>query len=251
VLVPAMFSPWGHDLLAVAEPFPAERVLDVACGTGLMARLAAQVVGTKGAVSGLDLNPEMLHVARELPPMAHSARITWIEGDVEAMPLPDAMFDLMLCQQGIQFFPDRPRALNEMLRVLAPGGRALVSVWQGDTAYTRALADALEPALGRSVGNSMRRVLACPPTAQVAQQMRDAGFRDVAVHARTLMREITDLNTWVFRHLAATPHAEKITRIDEVSRRRMLEQITTALASHRHGDTIRFPESTSVLVGWR
>ena len=250
VLVPAMFSPWGHDLLSLAAPVHGERVLDVACGTGLVARLAAEAIGAKGAVTGLDLNPAMLDVARGLAPPA-GAHIRWLEGDVEAMPLPDALFDLLLCQQGIQFFPDRPRALAEMLRVLAPGGRAVVSLWQGDTAYTRALADALEAAMGRTVGNSMRRVLACPPTAQVAQQMREAGFREVVVHARTLMRDIPELSTWVFRHLAATPHAEKVARIDEAKRRRILEQVLEALASHRHGSGIRFPETTSVLVGWR
>jgi ubiquinone/menaquinone biosynthesis C-methylase UbiE len=250
VLVPAMFSPWGHDLLSVAAPVHGERVLDLACGTGLVARLAAEAIGWKGAVTALDLNPAMLKVARELPPPA-GARISWLEGDVESMPLPDFAFDLLLCQQGIQFFPDLPRALAEMLRVLAPGGRAVISVWQGDTAYTRALADALEAAMGRAVGNSMRRVLACPPTARVAQQMREAGFRDVVVHARTLMRDIPDLSTWVFRHLGATPHAEKITRIDEEQRRRILEQMVAALAAYRHGTGIRFPETTSVLVGYR
>jgi ubiquinone/menaquinone biosynthesis C-methylase UbiE len=250
VLVPAMFSPWGHDLLAVAAPVHGERVLDVACGTGLVARLAAEAIGWKGAVTALDLNPAMLDVARGLPPPA-GAGITWLEGDVEAMPLPDFGFVLLLCQQGIQFFPDLPHALTEMRRVLAPGGRAVISVWQGDTAYTRALADALESAMGRSVGNSMRRVLSCPPTSQVAQQMREAGFRDVVVHARTLMRDIPDLSTWVFRHLGATPHAEKITRIDEDSRRRILEHVEAALANHRPGRGVRFPETTSVLVGYR
>jgi ubiquinone/menaquinone biosynthesis C-methylase UbiE len=250
VLVPAMFSPWGHDLLAVAAPVHGERVLDAACGTGLVARLAAEAIGWKGAVIALDLNPAMLDVARGLPPPA-GAPIRWLEGDVEAMPLPDLTFDLVLCQQGIQFFPDLQRALDEMLRVLAPGGRAAISVWQGDTAYTRALADALESAMGRTVGNSMRRVLACPPTAQVAQQMRAAGFRDVVVHARTLMRDIPDLSTWVFRHLAATPHAERISAISEGTRRGILEHVVASLGAYRHGAGIRFPETTSVLVGWR
>ena len=250
VLVPVMFAPWGRDLLALAAPAPGERVLDVACGTGLLARLAAEAIGNRGAVTALDLNPAMLRVACAQP-ATDGARIEFLEGNVEAMTLPDARFDLLLCQQGIQYFPSRPRALAEMLRVLAPGGRALVSLWQGDTAYTRALADALEATMDRKVGNSMRRVLSCPTTAQVAQEMRAAGFRDIAVHARTLLREIPDLGTFVFRHLAATPHADAITRLDEEKRRRILEQMLAALAPFRHDKGVRYPETTSVLVGWR
>ena len=250
VLVPAMFGPWGRDLLAVAAPVSGERVLDLACGTGLIARLAAEAVGSRGSVTGIDLNPAMLRVA-SAQAMAEGARIEFLEGDVEAMPLPDAHFDLLLCQQGIQYFPSRPRAMADMLRVLKPGGRALISVWQGDTAYTRALADALETIMGRKVGNNMRRVLTCPTTAQVAQEMRDAGFREVSVQARTLLREIPDLKTWVFRHLGATPHAEAVTRLDEERRRHILEKMVAALEPLRQGTSIRYPETTSVLVGYR
>ena len=250
VLVPAMFAPWGRDLLALAAPVPGERVLDVACATGLVARLAAEAIGPRGAVTGLDLNPAMLRVACSQPDSS-GARIEFLEGDVASMSLPDARFDLVLCQQGVQYFPSRPRALAEMWRVLRPGGRALVSVWQGDTAYTRALADALEAALGRKAGNSMRRVLACPTTAQVAQEMREAGFRDINTQARTLLREIPDLRTFVFRHLGATPHSAAITRLDEERRRRILEQMLAALEPVRHGTGVRYPETTSVLTGWR
>jgi ubiquinone/menaquinone biosynthesis C-methylase UbiE len=250
VLVPAMFAPWGRDLLGLADPHPGERVLDVACGTGLVARLAAESVGPKGAVTALDLNPAMLRVAQTLAAPA-GARITWLEGNVEAMPLPDAAFDLLLCQQGIQYFPDRPRALADMLRVLKPGARAVLSVWQGDTAYTRAVADAMEAAMGRKAGNSMRRVLACPPTAMVAKEMREAGFRDVTVHAHTQLREIPDVRTYVFRHLGATPHADAITRLDEEQRRRILEHVIAALEPVRHGTGIRYPETASLLVGYR
>jgi SAM-dependent methyltransferase len=110
-MVPAIFGPWAEDLVACAAPQPGERVLDVACGTGVVARLVAQRVGPAGQVVGLDLNPGMLTVARALPP-SQGAMIAWREGNASAIPLADAAFDLVLCQQGLQFFPDRPAALR-------------------------------------------------------------------------------------------------------------------------------------------
>jgi ubiquinone/menaquinone biosynthesis C-methylase UbiE len=136
--VQAIFGPWAADLVALAAPQPGERVLDVACGTGAVARLAAQRVGPTGAVAGLDLNPEMLVVARSQPP-PDGTRIAWHEGNASAMPLADAAFEVVLCQQGVQFFPDRAAALREMHRVLAPGGRLVLSVWRSlrAAAFTR------------------------------------------------------------------------------------------------------------------
>src|SRR5262245_34564795 len=108
ILVPTGFRPWATDLLELADLKPGERVLDVACGTGIVARLAAPQVGTTGEVTGLDLNAGMLQVARSLP-APPGASVTWIEGSALAMPLPDASFDVVLCQQGVRFFPLQTR----------------------------------------------------------------------------------------------------------------------------------------------
>ena len=144
VLVPAIFAPWAADLVELAQLQDGERVLDVACGTGVVARHAAQKVGTTGHVTGLDLNQGMVRVARSLPSVPEAAAIVWIEGSALAMHLPDAAFDVVLCQQGVQFFPDRLAALHEMRRVLVPGGRVLVSVWAGPTPYSIAMWNAVE-----------------------------------------------------------------------------------------------------------
>jgi SAM-dependent methyltransferase len=99
-------------------------------------------VGATGHVTGLDLNAGMLAVARALPPPS-GASITWIEGSAIAMNLPDASFDVIICQQGFQFFPDQPAALREMHRVLVPGGRVLLSVWKSAGPYNIAVGEAL------------------------------------------------------------------------------------------------------------
>src|SRR5215470_6682796 len=116
-LVPAVTALWAADLVWRAAPQRGERVLDVACGTGVVARLAARTMGA-GHVVGLDINAEMLAVARAQP--AGPAPIEWREASALQLPFPDRAFDLVLCQLGLQFFPDRARALQEMLRVLVP-----------------------------------------------------------------------------------------------------------------------------------
>jgi ubiquinone/menaquinone biosynthesis C-methylase UbiE len=112
-LVPAKFGPWAEDLVALGAPQPGERVLDVACGTGVVTRLVVPHVGATGKVVGLDLNAGRLVVARSLSSGSGST-IEWREGDVSALPFADVVFDLVCCQQGFQFFPDRFTALREM-----------------------------------------------------------------------------------------------------------------------------------------
>src|SRR5262245_65586750 len=129
-MVPALFAPWASHLIRIADPKPGERVLDAGCGTGIVARQVAARVGAKGSVTGLDLSPHMLAVARETA--AREGRtVEWREGQAEKLPFPVGSFDLVLCQFALMFFADRAAALAEMRRVLSAGGRAAVSVWQG------------------------------------------------------------------------------------------------------------------------
>jgi SAM-dependent methyltransferase len=128
-IVPYTMSPFATILLEHASPQPGEFVVDVACGTGAVARQTAPRVGATGSIVALDVNPAMLSVARSLP-APEGAAIDWRDGNALALPLSDDTFDLALCQQGLQFVPDRPAALREIYRVLRPGGRFAVSVWR-------------------------------------------------------------------------------------------------------------------------
>ena len=98
-------------------------MLDAACGTGVVARYAAP---RAGHVVGVDVNAGMLAVAARIAP-----QLEWVQADVAALPFADGAFDLVLCEQGLQFMPDRAAALAELQRVLAPGGRIVASVWRG------------------------------------------------------------------------------------------------------------------------
>ena len=127
--VPGIFRYWTPQLLRRALPKPNQNVLDVACGTGIVARSIVPLLGKSGRVVGLDINPAMMEVAcRQFAD--HCEYIEWREGRAEQMPFGDQEFDLVTCQQGMQFFKDRAQAAREMRRVLKPGGRAVIEVWQ-------------------------------------------------------------------------------------------------------------------------
>jgi SAM-dependent methyltransferase len=123
LFVPALFTQWGPIMVEAAQLTTGQSVLDVACGTGVLTRAAYEKVGPGGSVTGLDPGAGMLAVARERCPSVH-----WREGGAESMPFGEASFDAVVCQFGLMFM-DQPRALREMLRVLKPGGRLAVAVW--------------------------------------------------------------------------------------------------------------------------
>src|SRR5262245_6366072 len=116
-LVEPLFRPFAEELLDRTALAPTARLLDVACGTGIVARIAQTTIGDRGRLVGVDASPAMLAVASSVAPT-----IEWRQGDAARLPVqPDETFDVVTCHQGLQFFPDKPTAVREMRRVLAPG----------------------------------------------------------------------------------------------------------------------------------
>jgi SAM-dependent methyltransferase len=250
-MVPAIFGPWGADLVTRAAPQPVARVLDVACGTGVIARLAAPQVGVAGQVRGLDINAEALAVARSLPPPP-GASITWHEGSAVAMPFADATFDLVLCQQGLQFFPDRPAALREMHRVLAPGGRVTLSVWraiQHSPAYA-VLADALERHGFAEVAASRRAPFVLGSAEEIRALLAEAGFQHVTMHLAVKMARFASPELFVRLQTTAsvTAPTSVFARVSEEARRALIRDVSTALRSYVDDAGLAFPMAAHVAV---
>jgi ubiquinone/menaquinone biosynthesis C-methylase UbiE len=209
--VPVVGAPFAADLIAEASLRPGERVLDVACGTGVVARLAAERVGPGGTVAALDLNPAMLSVARSVP--SAGAAIRWYETSAESIPLPDDGFEVVLCQLGLQFVADKGSVLREMRRVLAPGGRVLVS-----TPPPNAFFDVLDEAMTRHVGSEagafVRMVFSLNDPAIIERLFRDAGFADVNVRAYAKELRLPEAREFLWQYVHCTPLTGMLASLD-------------------------------------
>lgn len=239
--------PWAPGLIALAALKPGERVLDVACGTGLVARLAAPEVGPTGQVTGLDINENMLAVARSLPPPP-GASVTWVEGDAGAMDFPDASFDVILCQQGLQFFPHKAAALREMHRVLVPGGRVLLSVWKSEGPYNVAVAQALELHAGVETATKYRASRMVPNAEALQHLFGDAGFRAVHIRPSAMTIRLPALDSFVLGHLSGGTVASAVAALSEDQRAALAKQVKLALRPYADGDGVAVPDEINLAV---
>jgi len=172
LLVPALFAQWPAIVLDVANVAAGEAVLDVACGTGVLARAAVERVGATGSVSGVDPGAGMLAVAERLAPS-----VDWRLGVAESLPFDDDTFDVVASQFGFMFFPDKPAAAREMLRVTKPGGRVAVAVWdqlERNPAYATEV-ELLERLAGQAAADCVRAPFALGDTERFADMFAAAG----------------------------------------------------------------------------
>jgi ubiquinone/menaquinone biosynthesis C-methylase UbiE len=214
--VPSIGGPVADDLINVADLRPGQRVLDVACGTGVVTRLAAEPVGAAGAVAGLDVNPGMLAVARSQTPPGIS--IEWHQASAEAMPLADEAFDVVLCQMGLQFIPSKLAALREMRRVLKPRGRALVTVPGPKPPLFAVMTDALARHLSPQAASFVDLVFSMHDVDELSELMRSAGFRKVDVQAKPKVLRLPPPEEFLWQYIYSTPLAEAAAQAGEAKR---------------------------------
>jgi ubiquinone/menaquinone biosynthesis C-methylase UbiE len=244
-LVPAIFAPWAPLVVALADPRPGERVLDVACGTGVVARLASQRVGRTGTVVGLDLNRGMLAVAASsvAGQAPTGAAITWREASAMAMPFPDGSFDIVYCQLGLQFFPDRRAALREMYRVPGPGGRLGLMVWRS-IEYSpgfEAFADMLARHVSSEAARTMRAPFALGDADELRELIRAAGFGEIAIRQVTGAARFRSATRFVQDQVAGSSLAGQVAKVSGEARAALVRDIGEALRSYLAGGAPAFP----------
>jgi ubiquinone/menaquinone biosynthesis C-methylase UbiE len=223
-LVPAITAIWASDLIDRAKPEPTDNVLDVACGTGAVTRLAAQKV-TAGRVVGMDYNAGMLGVARSI--RAAHVPIEWIEGSALSLPFAEGTFDLVLCQLGLQFFSDRPLALREMRRVLRQRGRFALSVYSPieRTPAAHAFVLALDAHLGPDASMIKRAEHLFSSPEDLAVLLADAGFKHAEVLTVTQRITFPSVLDYVRFQLIATPMASLLNGRSDGARDADIQQI--------------------------
>jgi len=228
-MVPTLFGPWADRLISQANPQAGERVLDLACGTGVVARRVTSRLGAAADVTGYDLNPDMLEVARAAAAADH-ARIEWWQGSADRLPFPDGRFDLVLCQFAIMFFADKARALHEVWRVLRRRGRVVASVWQGLDRHP--FYETLFELIERRVGiPALCEVFSLGSAGELRQLFADAGFRDIDVQSLSLVSRFPDPDQFLAAEIdvdtAAIPAMQ---HADAAERRRIVDAIAADMA---------------------
>ena len=213
--VPAIGAPLAEDLVRHAALRAGERVLDVACGTGVVARLASEKVGATGSVAGLDVNPGMLAVARSATPQ--DMRIAWHLASAESMPSPDASFDVVLCQLGLQFMADKAAALREMRRVLVPGGRLVLNLPGPTPRIFSVMADALARHVDPEAAGFVNAVFSLYDPSEIEGLVNRAGFQDVTIQSDSKPLRLPEAEVFLWQYVQSTPLVGAMAQADDES----------------------------------
>ena len=248
--VPAVHARFIPSLLAAAEPQPGERVLDVGCGTGIAARPVVAHVRPHGEVTGLDPSADMLAVARRIADQ-DDLEIDWVQASAEELPFPSETFDLVLCQQVLQFVQDRASAIRDMYRVLRDGGRLTLHVMCGieHHPFEMRLGESTERHLGTPVigdiyalgdENTLRRLLGA------------AGFRDIEIEVIEIETRFPDPDRYIARRImaasSAIPRMQALTDEDRTALIANVERELSDLVAAQTRDDVFIDPNRSHLV---
>jgi SAM-dependent methyltransferase len=243
--VPAFFEQWAPLLCLASGVSPGDRVLDVACGTGIVARTVADRTDSTDVV-GVDVNEAMLTVARRVRP-----DLDWRRGDATGLPLADASFDVVLCQMALMFFPDRVAALREMARVTAPGGTVAVLVPSGldDQAAYGPFVEVAARHGGAEARSLLGSYFSCGERAELVTLFQRAGLNVVAAETRLGIARFPSVDALVTTEVESTPLGQRVT--DQVLER-IRADARSVLAPFTTGSgALEAPFSVRVVVGRR
>jgi SAM-dependent methyltransferase len=232
LFIPALFGQWAPKVADAAQIRPGQRALDIACGTGVLAREIISRMGSSGRVAGIDPSPGMVAVAKHLAPA-----VEWREGVAESLPFPDQSFDAVVSQFGLMFFTDRRQALREMLRVLAPGGHLAVAVWDSldnIPAFARLVA-LLEQTAGRQAADALRAPFALGDRRELDTLVAEAGVAPAEITTHHGAARFPSIRTMVEAELRGwLPVMGVILTEDQIGR--ILQEAEHALSSYASAD---------------
>lgn len=220
---PAFAAPVSRELFRIANLRSGERVLDVACGTGYVARAAAKIVGPVNKVAGVDIAPNMIAVAR-----ASAPDIEWHVADAEELPFADATFDAVLCQMGLMFVKNRDRAVAEMHRVLDNDGRAVISTPGAIQPIFEHLKMSVAENIDAKLGMFVQAVFSMNEPEMLAELFNKAGFADVSTRRTEVMLHLQKPSVFFWKYTNMTPMGPAAEQSPAEQRAAAEEQFVTA-----------------------
>jgi ubiquinone/menaquinone biosynthesis C-methylase UbiE len=232
-------KPLAKDLVQQAILRPGEKVLDVACGTGIVARLASREVSPEGSVAGLDANPGMLALAKSI---SADQSIEWYEASAEAMPLTDDTFDTVFCQLSLQFLANKVVALKEMRRLLVPDGKLLLNVPGPIPELFKILGEAMKHHISNEAAGFVYHVFSVHDTSKIEQLISQAGFTniEVSVNHKTLL--LPEPKEFLWQYVYSTPLRTVISEAPEESQLAMEQEVVKKWNKFTEGNYIQYQQ---------
>jgi len=239
--VPAIFGPMAEATLDAIELPACSSFLDVACGTGAMARAVAARLAEPCRIVGCDLNAAMIDVARAHTPESPH-KFEWIVAPAQSMPLEDESFDLGFCQHGLQFFPDKPAALHEIKRALRPRARLVITCWRAIPPFFDVVADVLRHHLGDTAATTAVRPFTWNDAEEIGSLISDAGFDCGAPKMLPVARRMPAHQQTMVAEILATPNEQALRASGQETVSIIAAEILQGVEGFREGDTLVMPQ---------
>ena len=231
--VPAMFAPLADATLSVVPVFDDDIVLDVACGTGIVARKVREKIGLMPRVVGTDLNESMIATAKSLKDV-QSRSCEWQTANATDLPFDEGTFSIVFCQQGIQFIPDKVGALSEIHRVLRPEGRVVLTVWNGLADFMVPVADALSRYVSDEIAEKSKAPYAYNGEV-LLPIMSNIGFKNVSIEKLTINRTIQATESTIRDEIMVLPIAPSVKEKGDDVLQKIIQETMDGLSIYRRG----------------
>jgi ubiquinone/menaquinone biosynthesis C-methylase UbiE len=247
LLVPRTMLPCAKILLDQAKIENGQHVLDVACGPGTVTYLAAEQTGVEGKVTGIDISAEMLDIARLKNNSLDSASTEFIESSSAPLKVPDSEFDIVFCQHGLQFFPDRLESLKELVRAARPNSIIAVAAWGTieKNPIWSAMHQALLDSTSAEVANMMTAPFSLNDLSEIYQLFKSAGLKNIDIQGHTIPVTFEGGVRQVGKCLEATPIASNLSEYQKIT---FKQELYARLGPMLDGDSIKSTNFTHIIL---
>jgi ubiquinone/menaquinone biosynthesis C-methylase UbiE len=243
--VPSLFGPLARATVETVSLPESAHIIDIACGTGIITKVVAERLTGEGRIVGTDLNPAMIEVAaRTMPETKH--KVEWFACDVTELPFEDGEFDLAFCQQGLQFFPDKPKALAEIRRVLRPNGTLYLTCWRTVSPFFQKVSDSLQQRVNEKTAKQALGPYAFRDGDLIASLLKEAGFGIADVSSLIIDRHLAPAHDAIRKEILAQPFEKALLDSGTATIDAIVADVETALESYRDGETITVPQEVSL-----